>query len=249
MSTMREFDVRSERDFSTADGNAGVAIPDDDTSGPLQLGAILIGALAITLIVVNAAFMQSRRHPAPIFDTRSQGDLFTGNISPKSAARILPKPAPDGETDQVAKVQELLRNKGYEVGEVDGVFGTRTENAIIDFERKGGYPETGAITPLLLKRLKRAVPAAALSGTKPPVAIVKPQVNSSVDREDILLVQRVLSDLGYGPIGIDGVHGSQTAQAIQRFELDRGMPITGAIGDRIIAELVLIGGVNPIAAR
>lgn len=249
---MRELNVRPERDFQTEAEGAALAVPHDDAVGPLQLGAMLIGGLAIAFIIVNAAFLQSDRHPAPMFQTRSQGAILTGDVPAKSTDRVPSKPTA-GVPGKIQKIQSLLQKHGYDVGEVDGVFGAKTQTAIMAFERDRGYPQTGRVTPLLLKRLNRKRPAdvpkpvTAPSSKAPAATPVLAATDAS--RDDITLVQRALSDLGYGPIEIDGVLGNQTAQAIQRFELDRGMPITGNIGDRIVAELVLIGGVKPIAKR
>ena len=119
---------------------------------------------------------------------------MTGALRAKSDDRIVPNPVAADEIRKVQKIQLLLRKNGYGVGEVDGVFGTRTQAAIIAFERDRGYPQSGRMTPLLLKRLNRAVPAAA-ARSKSPADIKKPPTQTA-DREDILLVQRALTDLG-----------------------------------------------------
>ncbi len=247
-----------------------MAMGDDDSSGPLQIGAVLIGALAIGFIVVNAAFLQSDRHPAPIFQTRLHGAIVQKDAPVKSTDRFFAGPS-DETPGKVQEIQTRLQRLGYDVGDVDGVFGARTQSAIMDFQRDRGYPQTGKVTPLLVKRLNRPAPKIApippanpaakpesrldadtsLASPPPQPADIGGRVHAEkpADKEEILLVQRALSDLGYGPIEIDGVLGGQTGQAIQRFELDRGLPITGKLGERIIAELVLIGGVKPIANR
>lgn len=243
---MRDLDVRPGRDLYLSDCAAS-ATADGDAAGPLQLGALLVAALAIAFIVANAAFLQSAPHPAPIFQTRTIQAESVSTGASKSTARIATTPAEDAELRRIRKIQTLLGEKGYDVGTVDGVFGARTRDAIMAFERAQGLAPTGKPSDALVARLIRAAPAGVPVPTPPPTA-ARPQPGAA-DREDILLVQRALSDLGYGPLEIDGVHGSQTAQAIQRFELDRGLPITGTIDDRIIAELVLIGGVKPLAKR
>ncbi|MEM1045201.1 MAG: peptidoglycan-binding domain-containing protein [Pseudomonadota bacterium] len=254
---MRELDVRPNRGLVPAGGPPDGPDPlgEEEMTVPLQLGAVLIALLAILFIIVNAAFLQSAPHPAPMFQTRVEAPAQSDAASTKSSERVLPRPTPSDEQRRIMGIQVLLHKKGYDVGEIDGVFGTRTKNAILAFERDRGYPETGSMTPLLLKRLKRALPRPAPS-TAPPAPKAAPSdssdagaANPASDKEDVLLVQRALSDLGYGPLDIDGLLGAQTAQAIQRFELDRGLPITGKIGDRIVAELVLIGGVKPVATR
>ena len=55
-------------------------------------------------------------------------------------------------------------------------------------------------------------------------------------------IQKALASIGYGPIHIDGRAGEATRQAIERFERDRRMPVTGNISDRMVRELNLVGG-------
>lgn len=237
---MRELDVRTERDHRRVTAEA---VDEDAATAPLKIGAFLVAALAVGFIVANAAFLQPSKHPAPIFATRAG----TGPFAAGAAAPPRPGAAPARAQPQVAlvrRIQIMLTRQGYDAGEADGVVGSRTEQAIRAFERDNGLVETGRVSTSLARRLATPAPAprsAPMSGDR--------TAPGETGREDILLVQRALSDLGYGPLEIDGVHGTRTAQAIQRFELDRGMPITGRIDDRTIAELVLIGGINPIAAR
>jgi peptidoglycan hydrolase-like protein with peptidoglycan-binding domain len=44
---------------------------------------------------------------------------------------------------------------------------------------------------------------------------------------------------------VDGAAGDETLDAIRRFELDNGMPITGAAGDALVARLYAIGAIKP----
>lgn len=58
----------------------------------------------------------------------------------------------------------------------------------------------------------------------------------------VAAAQRALSKLGYGPIKADGVLGPGTRQAIERFERDRRLPVTGELGPRTVRELVARSG-------
>jgi hypothetical protein len=53
----------------------------------------------------------------------------------------------------------------------------------------------------------------------------------------IMAVQRALSDYGYGQIRPSGILDEPTAAAIERFERERGLPVTGKISDRLVDEL------------
>jgi peptidoglycan hydrolase-like protein with peptidoglycan-binding domain len=56
-------------------------------------------------------------------------------------------------------------------------------------------------------------------------------------------VQTILADLGYAPGSIDGQLGPSTKRAIEDFEVDRGLPMTGTISKRLLEELSAVSGV------
>lgn len=53
----------------------------------------------------------------------------------------------------VRKVQVALQKKGYNVGNTEGEYNADTRTAVIRFERDQRLPETGTITPQVLKAL------------------------------------------------------------------------------------------------
>ena len=67
-----------------------------------------------------------------------------------------------------------------------------------------------------------------------------PAASSSSAR--VVAVQRALTDYGYGQIKPTGTIGADTQAAIQRFERERKMPITGQMSDRLVRELGLATG-------
>ena len=58
----------------------------------------------------------------------------------------------------------------------------------------------------------------------------------------VAAVQRALTDYGYGQLKPTGTVGSDTLAAIQKFERDRKMPITGQMSDRLVRELSAVTG-------
>lgn len=54
--------------------------------------------------------------------------------------------------------------------------------------------------------------------------------------------QKALAKLGYGPIATDGIFGSTTRQALEKFERDRKMPVTGSLGPRTAKQLAALSG-------
>jgi peptidoglycan hydrolase-like protein with peptidoglycan-binding domain len=58
-------------------------------------------------------------------------------------------------------------------------------------------------------------------------------------------VQRVLTQYGYGQLKPTGTIGSDTQAAIQKFERERKLPVTGQMSDRLVRDLVAMTG-HPI---
>lgn len=65
-----------------------------------------------------------------------------------------------------AAVQQLLAQLGYDPGPADGVIGTQTQAAILNFQRDSGLPLTGRIDEVLARRLVAAVESQGRS--RPP---------------------------------------------------------------------------------
>jgi hypothetical protein len=55
-------------------------------------------------------------------------------------------------------------------------------------------------------------------------------------------VQRALAEFGYGQIAASGIIDGDTRRAIERFERERKLPITGQITDRVVRELATATG-------
>jgi peptidoglycan hydrolase-like protein with peptidoglycan-binding domain len=188
---------------------------------------ITAGFLAVTAcIVANAVYLQSGRHPAPLFETV---------YAPPSAAASQPD-------KHVEAVQAALRDAGYYAGPVDGIAGDRTKAAIAAYEQKLGWAATGAASRDLLRAVRADLPnqpivgeAASTGSPGPPAA--------APDR-NVAAVQDALAKAAYGPLRADGVFGRQTREAIIRFQQDHGLAVTGEINDALIVELRAAGALD-----
>ena len=58
----------------------------------------------------------------------------------------------------------------------------------------------------------------------------------------IAAVQRALSEYGYGQLRLSGTLDEPTSVAIQKFEADRKLPVTGRLSDRLLSELSSMAG-------
>ncbi len=79
-------------------------------------------------------------------------------------------------------------------------------------------------------------PAAAAAHRVDPVGDL---INST---RRIAAVQRALTEYGYGQLKPTGVIGTDTQAAIQKFEKDRKLPVTGQLSDRLVKDLVVLTG-------
>lgn len=178
-------------------------------------------------------------------------------------------PVPKTPSPLVAEIQRELARRGLYDGAPDGLSGPKTEAAVRAFEQSAHMRVTGEPTEAVLQQLRRAPPpvaAPAAPRTSPPpqaaaqVRQAQPPAPLPVNDSGItgsvrppgdvqgapsarlLAVQQALARLGYGPIKLDGQPGSETRLAIQRFERDRNLPVTGDASDRVVRELAAVSG-------
>src|SRR6202035_799213 len=77
-----------------------------------------------------------------------------------------------------------------------------------------------------------------------PVSSRAETIVSSGSRR-VAAVQRALTEYGYGQLKPTGTVGSDTQAAIQKFERERKIPVTGQMSDRLVRELTAVIG-HPI---
>jgi peptidoglycan hydrolase-like protein with peptidoglycan-binding domain len=92
-----------------------------------------------------------------------------------------------------------------------------------------------------------ASPATTGAVARPPAAIpnatrTDPLGDLITNTRRVAAVQRALTEYGYGQLKPTGNVGSDTAAAIQRFERERKLPVTGQVSDRMVRELATVTG-------
>jgi len=77
-----------------------------------------------------------------------------------------------------------------------------------------------------------------------PSNIGRPETtaNPAASPRRVAAVQRALTEFGYGQLKPTGTVGSDTQAAIQKFERERKMPVTGQVSDRLVRELATVIG-------
>jgi hypothetical protein len=113
-----------------------------------------------------------------------------------------------------------------------------------------GKLEIGSLDARLLPRPTEATSIHASAGSRAPQAAAARRndpigdlIESTVAPSSrIAAVQRVLSDFGYGQLRPSGILDGPTTAAIQKFEAERKLPITGRLSNRLISELAAVTG-------
>jgi Putative peptidoglycan binding domain len=78
-------------------------------------------------------------------------------------------------------------------------------------------------------------------GRRDPIAdLIGTQANPPSAR--VTAVQRVLSAFGYGQMRVSGTVDEPTRSAIEKFESEHKMPVTGRVSDRLLTELAAMVG-------
>jgi peptidoglycan hydrolase-like protein with peptidoglycan-binding domain len=210
-------------------------------------------AAAAGAILVNALQLQPGPHPAPIFKIRprpvasaeaASAAVPLPRVRPSDAVAAKAEPAARSRTDIVADIQRELAKRNFYDGPADGISGPKTDAAIRDFAQAAGLKVAGEPTEELLRTLARSsVKASPGRGTAAAPAHVDPIAELiAPSPKRVLAVQRALAEAGYGQVKPTGIFGPDTRAAIEKFERERKLPITGQISDRLMRELAALTG-------
>ncbi|MDQ8728561.1 peptidoglycan-binding domain-containing protein [Bradyrhizobium sp. LHD-71] len=193
--------------------------PKDTLAGAIALATVLA-------ITVNAVFLQAGRHPSPLFGTMVP---VAENLSPPPVAqKVEVVPAAPAQQAPSAAPQTagspLPRPRPVEAE-------ARPSDPLGNLVRSTSMQSALAASNL---RPPGAIPAAIAPGKGEPPA--------NLSSQRVAAVQRALTDYGYGQIKATGTVGADTQAAIQKFERERKLPVTGQISERLVRELSLATG-------
>ncbi|WP_160310465.1 peptidoglycan-binding domain-containing protein [Microvirga vignae] len=213
-------------------------------------------------IAWNALLLQNVRHPAPLFTHRDPAVAVAPAPLPASA-QPLPPARPGAEVpeakDMAADEEPAVQAPAaVEAAPAQAAPPPRavSRSAISDLIRNNGVPSAApqqqpARTQQAAVQAPAPAPARASTVRDPiaemirlggPVPTPPANVGRSDGGETVLFGQRALARLGYG-VKVDGEMGPGTRQAIQRFEQDRRLPVTGTFSPRTVRELSALSGI------
>jgi peptidoglycan hydrolase-like protein with peptidoglycan-binding domain len=212
---------------------------------PREFVGGLMATAAIVAIFVNALFLQHGPHPAPIFAARPQLVQPAPVALPRPRA-VEPAAAPAtparSQMQIVGDIQRELGHKGFYDGANDGIWGAKTDAAARDFAQAAGLKINVEAGEALLHAIVTSGATKAHGAAAPAPARNDPIAALIAPTQQVLGVQRALADFGYGQIKPSGVYDPATKAAIEKFERDRRLPVTGVISEPLVRELSAVTG-------
>ncbi len=213
---------------------------------PREFVGILMATAAVFAIFMNALFLQRGPHPAPIFATQPPMTQAAPVALPRPRAAEphgAPLPAARSQAQIIGDIQRALIRKGFYDGVVDGIWGAKTDAATRDFVQAAGLKiNAEASEPLLHAIVTSNAKVRSGQAALPEPARNDPIAELIAPTKQVLAIQRALADFGYGQIKPTGVYDAETQGAIEKFERDRRLPVTGRISDRLLRELASMTG-------
>jgi hypothetical protein len=179
---------------------------------PKDTVAGVLAFAAVSAIIANALFLQAGRHPSPMFGAS------TAAVSP------MPRPRPVEATASVDSKPAEPKLAEPRLAE------PKPADPVASPVRSSGAP---AAAPPSAAR----PPAPALAATHS-----EPAANLPPAARRVAAVQRALTEFGYGQLKPTGAIGADTQAAIQKFERERKIAVTGQISDRLVRELATVTG-------
>ena len=131
--------------------------------------------------------------------------------------------------EDVKTLQAQLNALGYDCGTVDGIFGAKTYNAVVKFQKDRGLAVDGIVG-------KNTWAALGVTGT----TVVETQTASITSNmpllcrgsigEAVKTLQTRLNALGYDCGTVDGIFGIKTYNAVVKFQTARALAVDGIVG-------------------
>lgn len=127
--------------------------------------------------------------------------------------------------EQMLELQTLLNSLGFDAGEPDGLFGSKTRGAVRAFQVQQSLVADGFPTAALLDQVRVRAGVAPAAPERTPTGL---------GRSGVRELQRLLNRLGHNAGPADGRIGARTRTAIRSFERARGMEVRGRATDVVL---------------
>ena len=143
----------------------------------------------------------------------------------------------------VTALQQMLNKAGYSLS-VDGIFGSGTDTAVRDFQRKHGMVGDGIAGPKTWAALEKVGSGSSGSSGSSSGSGSSNSSHATVSYgstgSDVTALQQMLNKAGYS-LSVDGIFGSGTDTAVRDFQRKHGMVGDGIAGPKTWAALGTVG--------
>lgn len=152
-------------------------------------------------------------------------------ISRPAEAECILKKGMSGEN--ILALQTSLREKGYYSGNLDGIFGILTYQAVKQFQADNGLEVDGIAG---LKTLTALGNISQVTGSE-ELTLSRRVLRRGMTGEDILQLQSKMKEYGYYQGPLDGIFGSLTYSAVISFQITCGLGVDGMTGSETLEAL------------
>ncbi len=206
-------------------------------------GAVLTGglfAIALAAVSVNALTLQNAPHPAPLFGERSEQSLAAQGIPARERGTAALSDAPQNPAQDIAtrQSQRNLDAAPEQGTALEAPPPPRAMQRPADTSRSIGDLLAAPVPPTRPDGNAATNAESSSRSTHDSIASLLADGDgptrtgsTGAARADNLLAgaQRALDAMGYGPLTADGLYGPMTREAIERFESDHGLTVTGKL--------------------
>ena len=204
---------------------------------PKDMVAGLIAFAASSAIITNALFLQSGPHPAPMF----------GTVPAPTTALLMPNPLPrprPAEADTLPLIEPKRADSSlFDPRPVEPPPEPKQadQRSVVQRPVDPRANDQRSSDPMAsLVRATTSTPVPPSNALRPPAPV--PTTGSIGGARRVAAVQRVLTEYGYAQLKPTGTLGPDTKAAIEKFERERRLPVTGQVSDRLVRELYVATG-------
>ncbi len=149
----------------------------------------------------------------------------------------------DMRGDAVLKLQQDLNKLGYYSGTISGHFGSKTEAAVMSFQRANGLSADGIAGSKTLAKIATALGSSSSgsssnsssSNSSSSSASSSSLLKQGTKSEAVRTLQQNLKTLGYYTGSVTGNFGPLTKEAVYSFQKANGLSADGIAGEKTLA--------------
>ncbi len=146
----------------------------------------------------------------------------------------------DMRSDAVLKLQQDLSKLGYYSGTISGHFGSKTEAAVMSFQKANGLSADGIAGSKTLAKIATALGSSSSgssSNSSSSSASSSSLLKQGTKSEAVRTLQQNLKTLGYYTGSVTGNFGPLTKEAVYSFQKANGLSADGVAGEKTLAAI------------